>query len=263
MIEELVQKFKEVDASAYPNFEHYEKPLEMSLWVLWIAKEKFGIKKMTADDIAVIIRDVYETSIEAKTILGAFNRAGNKVHTYKETEGGTMFHYYEIMRLGKEHLAKLVKEGAVDVVYFEPGKRYTSKRVLAKNIIDKLAGDLMIVDPFCGTGTLDLLSNIKNKKICLLTKTEKLLEPGRGRFLRDIKDFKLEHNYVEFRNYPYEDLHDRYVLSSDFLVILGHSIKDLGSKESFAVILNKRDSINMVEAITENFNRRWKQSLAL
>jgi hypothetical protein len=26
MIEELVQKFKEVDTSAYPNFEHYEKP---------------------------------------------------------------------------------------------------------------------------------------------------------------------------------------------------------------------------------------------
>ncbi len=263
MDKELIQKFKEVDTSTFPDFGHYDKPLEMSLWVLWVAKEKLSIKKMTADDVAVIIRDIYETSIEAKAILRSFSRAGNKVHTYQETENGATLHYYEIMRHGKEHLASLVREGAVDVVYFEPDKRYTSKRLLAKNILDKLSGDLMIVDPFCGTATLDLLSNIKDKKIRLLTKTEKLQEHVRSRFLRELKDFNLEHAHVEFKNYPYDDLHDRYVLSSDYLVILGHSIKDLGAKESFAVILNKKDSVNLIEAVIENFNRRWKQSMVL
>lgn len=138
MLEEIVQKFKEIDTSAYPNFEHYDKPLEKSLWVLWIAKEKLGIKKMTADDIAVIIRDIYETSIEANAILRAFSRAGNKIHTYKEPEKGTTLHYYEIMRQGKDHLAKLVKEGAVDVVYFEPGKRYTRVTGVKSHLLTSL-----------------------------------------------------------------------------------------------------------------------------
>jgi hypothetical protein len=263
MDEELAQKFKEVDTSPFPNFEHYDKPLEMSLLVLWIAKEKIGIKKMTADDIAMLIRDVYETSIDAKAILRAFSRAGNKVHTYKETVNGTTHHYYEIMRHGKDHLISLLKEGAVDVVYFEPNKRFTSRRLLAKNVLDTLSGDLMIVDPFCGTTTLDLLNNIKDKKIYFLTKTEKLQEPSRSHFLRELKDFKLENDHAEFRNYPHDDLHDRYILSSDSLVIIGHSIKDLGAKESFAIILKKKDNVNIVEAVIENFDRRWKQSTLL
>ena len=263
MDEELIQKFRAVDTSIFPAFHHYSKPLDMGLWVLWIAKEKFSIKKMTATDIAAIIRDVYEMSVDAKAILRAFSRAGNKVHTYKETENGITVPCYEIMRDGKRHLSSLVKEGAVDVFYFEPDKRYTSKRLLAKNVFEKLSGDLRIVDPFCGTVTLDLLSNTKDNKIRLLTKMEKLQEPGRSRFLRELKDFKFEHDHVEFRNYPHDDLHDRYVLSLDSLVLLGHSIKDLGSKESFAVILNKKDSVNMVEAVIENFNRRWRQSMLL
>ena len=261
MDEELAKKFKEVDTSSFPNVEHYDKPLEMSLWVLWIAKEKLGIKKMTADDIAMLIRDVYETSIDAKAILRAFSRAGNKVHTYKEIANGTTHHYYEIMRHGKDHLMSLAKEGAVDVFYFEPNKRFTSRRLLARSVLDMLSGDLLIVDPFCGTTTL--LNDIKDKKIHFLTKTEKLQEPGRSSFLRLLKVFKLENDHIEFRNYPHDDLHDRYILSSDSLVIIGHSIKDLGAKESFAIILNKKDNVNIFEAVIENFNRRWKQSTLL
>lgn len=44
---------------------------------------------------------------------------------------------------------------------------------------------------------------------------------------------------------------------------LGHSIKDLGVKESFAIVLNKDTNKNIVEALIENFDRRWKQSSLL
>ena len=56
---------------------------------------------------------------------------------------------------------------------------------------------------------------------------------------------------------------DRYIISSDSLVILGHSIKDIGSKESFAVTLSSHTNKNIVEALTENFNRRWKKASPL
>lgn len=252
----LVSKFKEAEISNYPEFHSYEKPLEMGLWILWIAKEKIGIKKLSADDIAELILDAYEISVDAKAILRAFSRAGGKVHTHKEADK----FYYEIMKPGKDYLISLVKEGTIDVVYFEADKRFTGKRLLSKHIFDSFKGDLLIVDPYCGARTLDVLSSLKKNRIHFLTKVDNLRETERGRFLRDLEDFKSEHANVEFRNYPHADLHDRYVISSDSLVILGHSFKDLGSKESFAVILNQNTNKNIVDAMVENFNRRWKQA---
>jgi hypothetical protein len=93
-----------------------------------------------------------------------------------------------------------------------------------------------------------------------MTRIDNLNEKDQSRFLREIKDFKTENSNIELRNYPHKDIHDRYIISSEFLAILGYSIKDLGNKESFIILLNKKASKNIVEALNENFDRRWKQS---
>src|SRR5574341_1779278 len=136
----LVSKFKEAEISNYPEFHSYEKPLEMGLWILWIAKEKIGIKKLSVDDIAELILDAYEISVDAKAILRAFSRAGGKVHTHKEADK----FYYEIMKPGKDYLISLVKEGTIDVVYFEADKRFTGKGLLSKHVFDSFKGDLLV-----------------------------------------------------------------------------------------------------------------------
>lgn len=256
---ELLKGFREVNTSDFPDFYSYKKPLEKGLWILWVAKEKLGTKKLTAEQIASIIRDVKEISTNAESITKSFNRAGDKIHTYRES--GKV--YFEIMQPGKEHLISQIKEGSIEVFYFEPDKQYTSKSILSKNILDNLKGELRIVDPYCGERTLDILANVKNRAVNFLTKIENLRDKERNRFLRELQDFKSENPNIEFRNYPNTDIHDRYIISSDFLVILGHSIKDLGSKESFAIILNKDTSKNIVEALIENFNRRWNKSNTL
>lgn len=253
---EILRKFGEIDVSEFLDFYSYEEPLERGLWVLWVAKEKLGMKKLTAEQIASIIRDVKEISIDAISITRSFSRARDKIHTYHEDDEV----YFEIMKPGKDHLVSQVKEGAIEIFYFEPDKRYTSKRLLSKNILNNLKGELRIVDPYCSERTLDVLNNIKNRSVKFLTRVENLREKERERFLRDLQDFKPEHPNVEFRNYPHTDVHDRYIISSELLVILGHSIKDLGSKESFAVMLNKDMSKNIVGVVIENFNRRWKHS---
>jgi hypothetical protein len=255
----ILKQFTEIDTSGSPDFYSYNTPLEKSLWVLWMAKERLGIKRLSVDEIALIIRDIKEISIDERAITNSLNRAGNKIHTYQE-DGKV---YYEIMKLGKDYLISQVKEGSLEVFYFEPDKHYTTKRLLSKNILNNLKGELRIVDPYCGERTLDVLSNLKNRNIKFLTKVENLRDNERNRFLRELKDFKLEHADIEFRNYPHTDIHDRYVISSDSVVILGHSIKDLGAKESFAIILNKNSNKNIVDALIENLNRRWKQSTTL
>jgi len=256
---EISKKFAEINISDFPDFYNYKNPLKRSLWILWVTKDKLKIKKLTAEQIASIIRNVKEISIDAKSITRSFNKAGDKIYTYKESEEV----YFEIMKPGKDHLISHIKEGSIEVFYFESDKRYTSKRILSKNILHNLKGELRIVDPYCGERTLDILSNVKNRVVKFLTRVENLREKDKNRFLRELKDFKSEHSKIEFKNYPHKDIHDRYIISSELLVILGHSIKDLGAKESFAIILNKDTNKNIVEALIENFNRRWKQSSIL
>jgi len=231
----------------------------MSLWVLLVAKEKLGIKKMTAGEVASIIRDVMEVSVNSTTIGKSLGAAGHKIHAYHEG-GETLF---EIMRAGKEHLTSLTIKDRIEAFYFEPGKRYTSKKLLRDAILRSLKGELRIVDPYCGERTLDVLKDSRNTSVKFLTKIEKLQEKVKDQFLRDLHDFKTEYPNIEFRNYTHDDIHDRYIVSQDCLVILGHSIKDLGSKESFAIVLDKAANRNIVDALSENFDRRWNQSTIL
>lgn len=253
---DVVNKFGELDVSDFPDFYTLKTPLERGLWVLWVSKEKLRIEKLDAEQVASIVRDVKEISIDAKSIIYAFNRAGDKIHIYHEDD----VTYYKIMKPGKDYLLSEAKEGSVELFYFEPGRRFTSKRILSKGILNNLEGELKIVDPYCNERTLDILKDVGDREVKVLTRVENLREKERNRFLREIEDFKSENRNIEFRSYPHTDIHDRYIISSEFLAILGHSIKDLGSKESFAVLLNRNTSKNIVEALNGNFDRRWKQS---
>ena len=151
----------------------------------------------------------------------------------------------------------------MEVFYFEPGERYTSKRILSKNVLASLEGELRIVDPYCGTRCLDILADLGDQNIKFLTKLDNLRTKDRQRFLRELKDFKQEHTKAEFSDYRAGDIHDRYILSSELLVILGHSIKDLGAKESFAIVLDKEKSKDVFQTLSANFDSRWNRSLLL
>jgi hypothetical protein len=255
----IAERFAEIDTSDLPDFHSYETALERGLWILWVAKEKCQIKRLTAEQIAYVIRDIHEVSVDAKSITNSFNRAGDKVHTYHES--GQV--YFEIMKPGKDYLISQANEGSIHVVYFEAGKPYTSKGILSKNILASLTGELKIVDPYSSERTLDILRDIKNEHVKFLTRVDNLRNKEKERFLRELQDFKSEKPNIEFRNCGSTDIHDRYIISADSLVVLGHSIKDLGGKESFAITLNRDASKNIVEAVIENFDRRWKQSNTL
>jgi len=250
----FVTEFGKVDVSDFPDFYIYKTPLERGLWILWVAKEKLGKGKLTAKQISSIIVNVKEINADSKSIAQAFKKARDRIRA--TTVGDET--YYEIMKPGKDYLLSNVRKGSVALFYFEPGKPFTSKKVLSKDILNNLRGELRIVDPYCNERTLDILKDIKDRNVKFLTKIENLKDEQR--FLRELRDFRSENESVEFRTYPHKDIHDRYIISSDFLAILGHSIKDLGSKESLAILLKRSVSKNIVEALIENFDRRWKQS---
>ena len=253
----IQEQFSTIDTSDLPRFDDCCIILERALWVLWVAKEKLQKKMLSAEQIASVLRDVQEISINVTSITQALKRGGDKIHSYQQ--GGEVF--YEIMKPGKEHLKSLRTEGELEVFYFEPGKRYSSKRLLATSILNMLTGEIRIVDPYCGERTLDVITDVKGRPIKFLTRLRNINNANvKSRFLRELQDFKPENTDIEFRDYPNTDLHDRYIISPDRVVLIGHSIKDLGAKESFAIVLNQTSSQNIYEALGENFDRRWKQS---
>jgi len=121
---------------------------------------------------------------------------------------------------------------------------------------------LKIVDPYCGDKTLDILSKYNSRNIKFLTCLNKLGK-NKEKVGRSIKDFLKQSSNTEFRDYQNKDIHDRYIISDSDLVLLGHGIKDLGSKESFAIVFNKKSATNVYESLVEAFNRRWKTATVI
>ena len=252
----FITKFREADKSSIVDFTACEKPLDMTLWVLCVAKEKLGQKRLTAEQIASTIVDTEEISITASSVTNALKRASTKVHRYYEN-GITC---YEIMKPGKEHLLSLRKSDIVNAFYFEPGTRYTAKKLLKNQVFNGLTGSLRILDPYCSEKTLDVLTNLKDRPMKVLTQLGNLRERDKGKFVRDVADFKTENPNVEFRNYPNADIHDRYIISEDKVTLIGHSMKYLGAKESFAVVLGRGYYREIYDALNDNFIRRWNIS---
>jgi hypothetical protein len=154
----------------------------------------------------------------------------------------------------------LRKSDLVNAFYFEPDTRHTAKRLLKNQVFSGLTGSLKIVDPYCSERTLDMLSNLKGRPVKVLTRLENLKERDRAKFVRDVADFKTENHDIEFRDYPNADIHDRYIISEDKVTLIGHSMKDLGAKESFAVVLGRENYKEIYEALDNNFTRRWDVS---
>lgn len=256
----IQEQFSTVDTNDIPRFDDCHIILERALWVLWVVKEKLQIKMLSAQQIASILRDVKEISIKKASITQSLKRADDKIHSYKQD--GKVF--YEIMKPGKDYLMSLKLQGTLEVFYFEPGQRYSSKRILVTRILESLTGELKIVDPYCGERTLDVIKDVNARPIKFLTRLGSINNVNvKSRLLREIQDFKAENAGIEFKDYPNTDLHDRYIISPDHVVLIGHSIKDLGAKESFAIVLNQASSQNICEALSENFDRRWGQSTPL
>lgn len=256
---EIIKQLKELDFSEFPDFHELNKTLDKGLWILWVCKEKLELKKLSASQISHIIKEVKELSIDKRKISNAFNRAGNKIHTYRDKETIS----YEIMKPGKDYLISLSNQKSLNLFYFKPEKRFTSKRLLVKNILNNLKGILKFTDPYIDIRTLDILKDLINSEIRVLSKLKNLREPQRSRFLRELKDFLKEKGNFQFKDYNKKDLHDRYIISQESIILIGHSIKDLGAKESFAVVLDKKTNSDIYNILNSNFDKRWSLSLSI
>ncbi|GAH52861.1 unnamed protein product [marine sediment metagenome] len=149
-------------------------------------------------------------------------------------------------------------------VLFLTGKdAWTDSNKSLPSIIKMLDGDICIVDPFYGNGTFYTLAKFgKERKIRFLS--GQLGNEERNNindFNINLKKFKKQFKNIKMKRYDkFYELHDRYIIAENALVVVGHGIKDFGNKESFVIFLPKKLVLSFLPILKKVFDERWKKS---
>jgi hypothetical protein len=147
------------------------------------------------------------------------------------------------------------------VVQIEAGKPWTA-HIEATKVLQTLSGDVRICDPYYGQGSLMRIAELTSAtSVKLLTKTADSKE--RAYLPKAIQDFVREHTAVELREYSGNDIHDRYIVTNDDFVILGHGLKDIGNKESFVVRLPRKLVGDTIDTLRASFDQKWQTARRL
>lgn len=236
------------------------KPLEAGLWCLHVSKHDFNVDYLSYEDLGKILREYLDLPISVKQIKKAFARAGGKIIKKDGGDG-----YKISSNPGETYLKGLRKDEPLHVVYITPEKPRTATKNLEALIKSIPKDTILICDPYYGLKTLEVLEVFVkyHKKINFLT-----AKIGGGEkqatLARAVREFKKEYGKkVEIKLASGSDLHDRYIISKDRFFIIGHGIKDLGSKESLIVAVEDRYGKDIRKTIERAFQSRWTSAKIL
>ena len=89
----------------------------------------------------------------------------------------------------------------------------------------------------------------------------KRLKPGQpvDYFTRAFADFKKEHPNCEFKKCQPKTLHDRYIVDKNMAWSVGHTLKDLGSRDSVISPLGHDTKLGLIML----FEERWKNATVM
>lgn len=256
--EEIVRILKKKDIQV-PKFDGKGDAniLLKSLWILNICKENTLSEALSPTGISHIAYKILEEDIHKNSISKALSRAGKKI---KRHGGG----FVEIMGPGKKELEKLRSLDQNKITLITGERPWTDKNKEFMGLISGLKREIFILDPYYGLETLHVLSSFGNtKKVYFLTSK---MGGGETPALvnKEIARFKKEFKNIEMRTYPkFDELHDRYIISDNFFVIVGHGLKDIGNKECFLIAIPAEDVKEVITTLKINFKKRWKNSTIL
>lgn len=229
-------------------------PLEAGMWCLYVSKDEFGADYLTYADIQNILQEFLDIPITIKRLQKAFAPVVGKKLIKSSTGEG-----FKISSPGETYFKSLKKDEPLNVIYINPDKPRTARKTLESLVRSIPKDEIRICDPYYGVRTLEVLEVFAkhHKKIKFLTAR---LGGGekQATLTRAIADFKKEFgSKIEMRLVSANDLHDRYIISKDQFLIIGHGIKDLGGRESLLVAVQDRYGKDIRKTITAKFDIRW------
>jgi hypothetical protein len=214
------------------------------LWVLVRGKSIEDFDGFTAAQIADYLADRCEIAISRQMVTAILEKERSLGTVAKTRRGrGASF---RIMRRGEDEISQV----AARALLIDPSRALTSLRVV-EEVLRSLKGEIRICDTYVDSKTLDFLAEMKGASTVQLL-TENVHDSGRLR--RDLAAFQKEHAVpIEIRVSIPGRLHDRYVLHSDGMLLVGASLKDLGKKQSMIVALSPTFGLEVARL----FGRAW------
>jgi len=257
IVKSLLESFRSLDAALKDSLADIDSPLLLSFATLDIAENQAGSTTLTAEHITACL-EAAGVAVAKTSVSRALARADNRVSSKKGIDGET---HYKLMTKGKREIANLVGGELMSVVRIESGQPRTGRRRLGEELAS-LKGMIRICDPYYGVRTLDSLDHIRESaKVRFLT--ARTSEAGR-RLRGALRDYKRERSKTEFRVAAVpSELHDRYVLTNDRILILGHGLKDIGGKESFMIRLDRTLVPDLAKEMRVSFDGKWRTGTPL
>ena len=248
----------------FPDQRKLETPLDEVLWMLWVLRDHFDHH---IPDYASEIADLLEIRSIASSELNverALARAGNRVMRKKfdPVDDPDQKTAYRISERGVSYLQEKYALSGMKALVIDGTKPWTDRHLTLAEIAAELKGRICVVDKFYGSGSLAVLHHFKHGRP-LQFLTGKCSESNTA-FSRELRDFKKEVPSLEARLFQaHHELQDRYIISENALVVVGHGIKDLGNKESFLILLKGDSTADLRKTLLEKFDNRWKTSAPL
>ena len=153
------------------------------------------------------------------------------------------------MKKGEDELGGF----ATSPIFIDPSRKLSSIRAI-EHVLGALEGPIKICDTYIDSRTIDYVAQSK-KAQSIKVLTENIQDSGRLR--RDTEAFAKESGKViEIRVSLPGQLHDRYVLHSGGMLLIGASLKDMAKKQSMIVTLPR----SFATEIEKVFERNWSNA---
>src|SRR5438132_178444 len=218
----LLDIFRKLDREKKELLADISSPLLLSLAALSVARETFSVEHLSAEHITACL-EAAGIAVDKTSVSKALARAGDRVSKSKGEYGEVL---YRLMIKGEREVSPHLGGGGLVVVRIDEDKPRTARLRLG-DLLSALRGTVRICDPYYGVRTLDSLDLISSS-CSVRFLTGQTNEEGR-RLRGALQDFKRERRTVELRRAARPtELHDRYVLTSEGLLLVGHGLKDIG-----------------------------------
>lgn len=151
--------------------------------------------------------------------------------------------------------------GDFTVIHISGKTGWTDRNKKFSDFLKGLKGEIVIVDSYYGLGSLHVLDNFSEDTNVKFLTAQMGSDENPEKMNKELRRFKKEFPNIALRKYPkFWELHDRYILSEDMLIWVGHGLKDFGDKECFLVGIPIEKIPEVSKTLRLQFKERWEKA---
>lgn len=252
----LEQVFATLEDGLKDRLSLVTSPLILGIAALVIAEDRLGTEFLSAGEIVRAL-EYAGTHVDETRLVKAFARATGRV-VRRDFNGMSK---YRAMLTGRRTVGPILELGTIGIAYIDGGRPRTARRQLG-DLLKTVQGPVRISDPYYGVRTLDALELLPGSVAVKFLTAD--TSAGGRRLQGALADFRRERPKVDMRRITVGSVpHDRYIMSPNILMIIGHGLKDIGNRESFVIVVDRSMAADLIDELTTSFEARWSAATPL